>query len=211
MFFSFAVRNLRRHWIRSALSIIGIVIGVIAIASLGIMGSSLSVLVGGMVSDVSDTVLVTPHLAASSGDPFDPRNTLAARISERDLGLIEKAAGQHRVIPMILASDRLQLRDAGGYVTMYALPAEDIPFLLQEEAGIYPQARSSGVMVGALLADELDLHPGAASTSAAKASGSWGSRRSGGWASTSTPTMPSSSRKTGIRSGAGNRTTAGSS
>ncbi|MCM2465488.1 ABC transporter permease [Methanoculleus oceani] len=160
IFLDLAVRNLKRHKVRSFLATVGIIIGVIAIASLGIMGSSLSVLFGGLVSDVSDTVLVTPHLAASSGDPFDPRNTLAARISERNLGLIEKAAGQHRVIPMILASDRLQVRDAGGYVTMYALPAEDIPFLLQQEAGIYPQGRSSGVMVGSLLADELDLHPG---------------------------------------------------
>jgi putative ABC transport system permease protein len=160
LFLSLAVRNLRRHKVRSVLATIGIIIGVIAVASLGIVGSSLSTLVGGMVSDVSDTVLVTPHLAASSGDPFDPRNTLAARISEKNLGLIEKAAGQHRVIPMIVASDRLQVRDAGGYVTVYAMPADDIPLLLDEEAGIYPQGRSSGVMVGSLLADELDLHPG---------------------------------------------------
>ncbi|PKL62810.1 MAG: ABC transporter permease [Methanomicrobiales archaeon HGW-Methanomicrobiales-2] len=160
IFLDLAVRNLKRHKVRSVLATVGIIIGVIAIASLGIMGSSLSALVGGLISDVSDTVLVTPHLAASSGDPFDPRNTLPARISGRNLGLIEKAAGQHRVIPMILATERLQVRDTGGYVTMYVVPADDIPFLLQEEAGIYPQGRSSGVMVGSLLADELDLHPG---------------------------------------------------
>ncbi|HOI57775.1 MULTISPECIES: FtsX-like permease family protein [unclassified Methanoculleus] len=160
IFLDLAVRNLKRHKVRSVLATVGIIIGVVAIASLGIMGSSLSVLVGGMVSDVSDTLLVTPHLAISSGDPFDPRNTLAARISGRDLGLIEKAAEQHRVIPMILASDRLQVRDKGGYVALYAMPATEIPFLLEEEAGTYPRAGSSGVMVGSLLADELDLHPG---------------------------------------------------
>ncbi len=155
-----AVRNLKRHKVRSVLAMVGIIIGVIAVASLGIVGSSLSTLVGGLVSDVSDTVLVTPHLAASSGDPFDPRNTLATRISEKNVGLIQKAAGQHRVIPMILAAERLQVRDAGGYVPVYVMPADDIPFLLEEEAGIYPQGSSSGVMVGSLLADELDLHPG---------------------------------------------------
>ena len=160
IFIDLAVRNLKRHKIRSVLATVGIIIGVVAIASLGIVGASLSGLIGGMVSDVSDTVLVTPHLAASSGDPFDPRNTLTARISERNLGLIEKAAGEHRAVPMILASDRLQVRDKGGYVTIYALPAADIPFLLEAEAGIYPQGRSSGVMVGSLLADELNLHPG---------------------------------------------------
>ncbi|MDD3856626.1 MAG: ABC transporter permease [Methanoculleus sp.] len=160
IFIELAVRNLRRHRVRSFLATVGIVIGVVAIASLGIMGSSLSTLVGGMVSDVSDTVLVTPHLAASSGDPFDPRNTLTARLSERNVELIEKAAGQHRVVPMIVASDRLRVRDTSGYATIYAMPAADIPFLLEREAGLYPQGRSSGVMVGSLLADEFDLHPG---------------------------------------------------
>jgi putative ABC transport system permease protein len=155
-----AVRNLQRHKVRSLLATVGIVIGVIAIASLGIMGSSLSALVGGLVSDVSDTVLVTPHLAISTGDPFDPRNILASRISDRDVALIEKAAGQNRVIPMIRASERIGVRDTSGYVVMVVLPAEDIPFLLEREAGLYPQARSSGVMVGSLLADELDLRPG---------------------------------------------------
>ncbi|MDN7012451.1 FtsX-like permease family protein [Methanoculleus sp. FWC-SCC3] len=160
IFINLAVRNLKRHKVRSFLATVGIIIGVVAIASLGIMGSSFSTLVGGMVSDVSDTVLVTPHRAASSGDPFDPRNTLAASISTKNVGLIERAAGEHRVVPMILASDRLQVRDTSGYATIYAMPAADIPFLLEWEAGLYPQGRSSGVMVGSLLADELNLHPG---------------------------------------------------
>ncbi|WP_243670751.1 hypothetical protein [Methanoculleus chikugoensis] len=62
IFIDLAVRNLRRHKVRSILATVGIVIGVVAIASLGIMGSSLSTLVGGMVSDVSDTVLITPPI-----------------------------------------------------------------------------------------------------------------------------------------------------
>lgn len=160
IFFNLAVRNLRRHKIRSVLATIGITIGVVAIASLGIVGISFSTLIGGMISDVSDTVLVTPHLATSTGNPFDPRDTLTARISDRDLRAIEKAVGEHRAVPMILASDRMQVRDKGGYVTMYAMPAADIPFLLKKEDGVYPPGRSSGVMVGSLLAGELSLYPG---------------------------------------------------
>ncbi|RXE57158.1 multidrug ABC transporter substrate-binding protein [Methanoculleus taiwanensis] len=158
--FNLAVRNLKRHKVRSGLATVGIIIGVIAVASLGIMGTSLSALVGGLVSDVSDTVLVTPHLAASSGDPFDPRNTLASRISDRDVAQIEKAVGQNRVIPMIRTSERLTVDDEGGYAQLYVLQADDIPFLLEKESGLYPQATSSGVMVGSLLADEFDLNPG---------------------------------------------------
>ncbi|MFA7563196.1 MAG: ABC transporter permease, partial [Methanoculleus sp.] len=160
LFIDLAVRNLRRHKVRSVLATVGIIIGVVAIASLGIMGSSLSTLVGGMISDVSDTILVTPHLAASSGNPFDPRDTLAASISSKNVGLIERAAGEHRAVPMIVGSDRLRVRDESGYATIYAMPAADIPFLLELEAGLYPQGRSSGVMVGSLLAGEFNLHPG---------------------------------------------------
>lgn len=160
LFIDLAVRNLRRHKIRSILAAVGIVIGVVAIASLGIMGSSLSTLVGGMISDVGDTVLVTPHLAASSGDPFDPRNTLVASISPKTMGMIEKAAGGHRAIPMTVASERLRVRDASGYAAIYVVPAADIPALLELEAGLYPQGRSSGVMVGSLLAGEFNLRPG---------------------------------------------------
>ncbi|MDI6720076.1 MAG: ABC transporter permease [Methanomicrobiales archaeon] len=157
--FSLAVRNLKRHAVRSGLATVGIVIGVIALASLGIMGSSLSVLFGGLVSDVGDTILVTPHLAASSGDPFDPRNTLAARIADRDVALIEKAAAQNRVIPMIRTSERIGVGERSGYTLLYVLAADDIPLLLERSSGLYPQ-RSSGVMVGALLADEFGLHAG---------------------------------------------------
>ncbi|NLZ29785.1 MAG: ABC transporter permease [Methanomicrobiales archaeon] len=160
IFLDLAVRNLQRHKVRSVLATVGIIIGVVAIASLGIMGASFSALVGGMISDVSDTVLVTPHLAASSGNPFDPRDTLTARISRRDLRSIEKAAGGHRTIPMILTSDRLQVRDRGGSVMMYAIPASGIPVLLDMEAGVYPSGRSSGVIAGSLLAGDLDLRPG---------------------------------------------------
>ncbi|MCE5338287.1 MAG: ABC transporter permease [Methanomicrobiaceae archaeon] len=152
-----AARNLRRHAVRSVLAMVGIVIGVLAIASLGILGASLSALVGGLVSNVSDTILVTPHVAVSSGDPFDPRNILASQISDRDVALIEKAAGQNRVIPMIRTAERLTAGDTAGYVTVYALHPDDIPLLLDAEAGRYPDPASPGVMVGSLLADDLDL------------------------------------------------------
>ncbi len=160
MLLNLAVRNLQRHKVRSGLATIGIIIGVIAVASLGIMGTSLSALVGGLVSDVSDTVLVTPHLAASSGDPFDPRNKLASQISDRDVMQIEKVVGQNRVIPMILTAERIAVGDEGGYTQMYVLQADAIPFLLEKESGLYPQSTSPGVMVGSLLADEFDLNPG---------------------------------------------------
>ncbi|MDD5419802.1 MAG: ABC transporter permease [Methanomicrobiaceae archaeon] len=160
IFLDMAIRNIRRHRVRSLLAMTGIVIGVIAIASLGIMGNSITLLFSGMVSDVSDTVLVMPHLAISTGDPFDPRNILASTISERDVAAIERVAGRHRVIPMRRSSTQIRVGDTSGHVMLFALQGDDIPFLLEAESGVYPRAGSSGVLVGALLADQLDLRPG---------------------------------------------------
>jgi putative ABC transport system permease protein len=45
-------------------------------------------------------------------------------------------------------------------VTVYALHPDDIPYLLDAEAGRYPASASPGVMVGSLLAEDLDLSVG---------------------------------------------------
>jgi putative ABC transport system permease protein len=160
MLLDIALRNLRRHWVRSLLAMVGIIIGVIAIASLGILGNSITVLLGGLVSDVSDTILVTPHLAVSSGDPFDPRNTLPSTLTERDINEIRKAAGKHRVIPMIRTSEQVTIGGRTGFAPLYALESDDIPFLLDLEAGLYPKGSAAGVLMGALLADEFDVTTG---------------------------------------------------
>ncbi|OPX66796.1 MAG: macrolide transporter ATP-binding /permease protein [Methanoregulaceae archaeon PtaB.Bin056] len=158
--FSLAVRNLQRHWVRSLLAGLGIMIGVFAIASLGLLGNSLVILFSGMVTDVGDTLVITPHLAASSGDPFDPRSAMGAAISERDLARITKAAGPNQVIPVVEAAERLEVRDRGGYVILLALKSEHLPLLLSVREGVFPRETGVGVLVGALLAEEYDISPG---------------------------------------------------
>ena len=68
-FFDLAVRNIRRHWLRSSLAVIGIVIGVIAIATLGIMGNSIGLMFSEMVTDVGDTLIVSPAAGVGGGKP----------------------------------------------------------------------------------------------------------------------------------------------
>jgi putative ABC transport system permease protein len=158
VFLVFALRNLRRHPVRSGLAALGIVIGVLAIASLGILGSNLIILFSGLVADVSDTVVVSPHLAAASGDPFDPRSALAAGISERDADRIARAAGANPAIPLIQTAVLMKKGREGGYVPMIVLGRSDIPLLLTVTEGAFPTG--SSVLVGALLADEFDLRAG---------------------------------------------------
>jgi putative ABC transport system permease protein len=161
LLFSVAVRNLRRHWVRSLLATIGIIIGVIAIASLGILGNSITLLLGGFWADVGDALLITPHLAISSGDPGDPRNILPSTLTDREVAQIEKAAGlENRVIPMIRSSEMVRFGDKTGYAMLYALESEDIQFLLDTESGTYPKGGSASVLMGTFLADEFDIKAG---------------------------------------------------
>ncbi len=158
--FNLAGRNVQRHWVRSLLAIIGIMIGVMAIASLGILGNSITILFSSLVTDVSDTLVITPHLVAASGDPFDPRSSIGASVSDRDLERIIRAAGPNTVIPVVEDGVRIKTADKSGYAMMIALKAEDIQLLLPLDSGVYPKGTGSGCLIGALLAEEFKVKAG---------------------------------------------------
>ncbi|MBP7411698.1 MAG: ABC transporter permease, partial [Methanoculleus sp.] len=105
IFLSFALRNLRRHWFRSLLSVIGIVVGVAAIASLGILGGSINLLVANLISDVGDTIVITPHTAIGGTFAGDPRTAVDATLSSREVDDIRRAAGPYRAIPVLQGTD----------------------------------------------------------------------------------------------------------
>ncbi|HDR74336.1 MAG TPA: ABC transporter permease [Methanoculleus sp.] len=158
---SLAARNVKRHWVRSILASIGIIIGVIAIASLGMLGNSIGLLFTGFWADVGDALLITPHVAVSSGDPGDPRNILPTTLSERDIIEIEKAAGLgNRVIPMVRSTGELRFGNRVGYAMLIAVPGDDIPYLLDTEAGGYPRGAHPQIMIGTFLAEEYGIKAG---------------------------------------------------
>ncbi|WOX55190.1 MULTISPECIES: ABC transporter permease [unclassified Methanoculleus] len=161
MFFSFAVRNLRRHWIRSALSIIGIIIGVVAIASLGIMASSINLLLANVITDVGDTLVITPHTAIGETFTGDPRTAVDAAIPAREVEEIRRAANPHRTIPVLQGADEVEFsRGEGGYAQIIGLAPEDIPVLLNIAKGQYLRQNQPGALVGTHLAREYGISPG---------------------------------------------------
>ncbi|ABN56427.1 MULTISPECIES: ABC transporter permease [Methanoculleus] len=161
MFFSFAARNLRRHWIRSALSIIGIVIGVVAIASLGVMGNSINLLVANVITDVGDTIVITPHTAIGGTFAGDPRTAVDAAIPVREVEEIRRAANPHRTVPVLQGADEVEFgRGESGYTQIIGLASDDIPILLEIADGQYPRQNQPGALVGTYLAAEYDVAPG---------------------------------------------------
>src|SRR5512139_1868949 len=65
IFWEIAKRNIRIHLLRSSLAMLGIVIGVVAIASMGILGNSLVLAVSDSLKTVGDSVIVTPQVGGT--------------------------------------------------------------------------------------------------------------------------------------------------
>jgi putative ABC transport system permease protein len=132
IFFEFAKRNLARHKFRSVLAIIGIVIGVLAITALGILGNS-----------IGNELVVYPYgEEAISDDNFEK---------------IEKVA---EAIPVQSMGDKATLNGESTFVMVYGMRSEDIPKLLEKEAGQFLKHGSLNCMVGSRLADNYELRVG---------------------------------------------------
>ncbi|MDI6720073.1 MAG: ABC transporter permease [Methanomicrobiales archaeon] len=155
IFFEFARRNIRLHWFRSLLAVIGIVIGVLAISSLGILGNSLVLSVSESLTDVGDTLVITP---GAGGFGMGGGQT-AQKISPRDVEEIQRIAAPNAVIPLHVGGDRIALGSEIGAATIYGMREDDIPLLLEIDRGIYPRG-ASGAMVGSQLAERFNIAPG---------------------------------------------------
>jgi len=147
VFLRFAFRNLARHKFRSTLAVVGIVIGVIAISSLGILGNSIKLSFSEAFSAVGNELVVHPKSEST--------------ISEKVLREVERASGAgSEVIPV---RQRTELVDFGAEkkpVVVYGLRSEDIPLLLELEEGRLLKRGSSNCLLGSEIAEEHDLNVG---------------------------------------------------
>jgi putative ABC transport system permease protein len=82
IFWEIAKRNVRIHLLRSFLAMLGIVIGVVAISTMGILGNSMVLSVSDSLRTVGDSVIVTPH-AGGGGMGFGS-GTTSFTISEQE-------------------------------------------------------------------------------------------------------------------------------
>jgi len=146
IFFDFAWRSIRLNWLRSLLAVIGIVIGVVAISSMGMLGNSLQLSVTEDLSTVGDTLVIFPHASDT--------------LTERQFKNIERAAGQYAAIPIYAGhAERIEVGNEKGVALIYGIRPDDIPDLLEKAEGAYTQSDGS-VMAGATLAEEFDLRVG---------------------------------------------------
>jgi putative ABC transport system permease protein len=155
--FDFAKRNIRLHWLRSLLAVVGIIIGVTAISSMGMLGNSLVLSISDSLTSVGDTIVVTPHISAAPGTIAGGGSSL--KITERQVEEIRRAAGANTVVPIHTGAERITVGNEAKTAALYAMDPADVPVLLEKESGIYLRT-GTGVMVGKKLAEENNLQVG---------------------------------------------------
>ncbi len=156
IFWEIAKRNIRIHLLRSSLAMLGIVIGVVAIASMGILGNSLVLTVSDSLKTVGDSVIVTPHIGGNAGGfGGGAGGSSSLRITEQNFQQIKRASAPNIAIPVLQTSDRMKLGVGSDDIVaaIYGLNPDDVPDLLKLKEGGYSRG-DSGCLVGSTFAED---------------------------------------------------------
>ena len=162
IFWEIAKRNIRIHLLRSSLAMLGIVIGVVAIASMGILGNSLVLSVSESLQTVGDSVIVTPHVGTTMGGfSGGAGGSSSLRITEQYFQQIKRASVPNVAIPVLQTSDRMKLGVGSDDIVaaIYGLNPDDVPDLLTLKEGGYSRG-DSGCLVGSTFAEDHNVKVG---------------------------------------------------
>ncbi len=162
IFWEIAKRNIKIHLLRSSLAMLGIVIGVVAIASMGILGNSLVLSVSDSLKTVGDSVIVTPHVGSTMGGfGGGAAGSSSISITEQNFEQIKRASAPNVAIPVLQTSDRMKLGVGSDDIVaaIYGLRPDDVPELLKLKEGGYSRG-DSGCLVGSTFADDHNVKVG---------------------------------------------------
>jgi putative ABC transport system permease protein len=166
--FQLSVRSVRLHFLRSVLAALGIVIGVVAIASMGMMGANMTLSVTEELSSMANILTVRPDTGGGGG--FSPQGGGGVRMtsgsSSADSEMlnddqfkdIERIAAKYGLVYAVNSqSDRIEIgSDKTGRVTVYGLDPAIFPDIFVLEEGSFPKSTTS-VMIGPNLANRYGL------------------------------------------------------
>ncbi|RDZ65276.1 ABC transporter substrate-binding protein [Haloferax sp. Atlit-12N] len=142
-----ARRNLSRNRIRSGLAVLGIIIGVLAIASLGMFGTTLRTGATQQLGDIGNEISVSPNFQEGIEE-----------LTERDVDEIRRAVTDGAVVPVRSESKLVSRGDRQTVSTVYGM--ENPGALYEAEEGRIPDRLRQGALVGSGTAGLLDVEPG---------------------------------------------------
>ena len=163
IFWEIAKRNLRIHLLRSTLAMLGIVIGVVAIASMGILGNSLVLSVSDSLHTVGDSVIVSPYAGGGSGfgQGGGGGGSTSLKITDQQFQQIKRAVAPNIAIPVLQTADIMKLGVGSDTIVapIYGINPDDVDKLLNLKAGSYSRSES-GCLVGSKFADDHNVQVG---------------------------------------------------
>ncbi len=161
-----SIRSIRLNFLRSLLAALGIVIGVVAISSMGMMGANMTLSVTEELSAMANVLVVKANAGGGGGGMMGPGGGSSSRsssssdddyISKDQLDDIERAVGQYGLVyPLYQDSETIEVGDTEGRATIYGLRDEDMATVLTVEEGALPKTTSS-VVVGPSFAERHGL------------------------------------------------------
>jgi len=149
--FKMAYRNLRRHFSRSALAGIGIIIGVVAVTTIGILGSTLQIAVSAQLSGLASDIIIYPA------------SNYSEHISEKQVRIIEKVPVEGEVIPIkqgMMDNVSKGLHSDPFRASLIGIDLEGARTLWYLESGRWPTGTKDEVLVGQRFAENREVRVG---------------------------------------------------
>ncbi|MGA2105483.1 MAG: ABC transporter permease, partial [Methanoregula sp.] len=164
IFFNLSLRSVRLNFLRSMLAAIGIVIGVVAIASMGMLGTNMQLEVKEQLSATANTIVISSDTVRMGPPGFTPSSSTASGVTKSELTKIVSVVGSNgTVIPIYSTDGEFTINSLAGRGSIYGIDPGDIgKFLtLNQTYGNGTIDIGAGeVLVGADLADDFNLKVG---------------------------------------------------
>ncbi len=129
IFFDLSVRSVRLNFLRSLLASIGIVIGVVAISSMGMLGTNMQLQVKDQLSSGADTIVISADAVRMGpiGSSSTSSTSSATGITKTQLNKIKLAAGTaNKIVPIYSTNTQFTLASVPGRSTVYGIDPDDI-------------------------------------------------------------------------------------
>ena len=161
IFFDLSVRSVRLNLMRSILASIGIVIGVVAISSMGMLGTNMQLQVKDQLSAGADTIVITADAVRMGPTGSSSSSASSATgITKTQLNKIKLAAGTtNKLVPVYSTNTQFTLASTPGRSTVYGLNPDDITKFLTISNGTNIGGINDA-LVGATFATNFDLKIG---------------------------------------------------
>ncbi|MBN1195387.1 MAG: ABC transporter permease [Methanomicrobiaceae archaeon] len=162
--FQLSVRSVRLHFLRSVLAALGIVIGVVAIASMGMMGANMTLSVTEELSDMANILVVNAYTGGGGGGMMRIGGGGSSGndnyLSDDNFEDIKRIASKYGLVYALYSdSDIIEIGSDTGRATIYGLDPAVMPEILTLTDGAYPKSTNS-VLIGPQLAERWELKIG---------------------------------------------------